>query len=103
MTGRAACTTRTVPQNSVSNWSRASSMGVSSTDPARPQPAHATTASSRPYRSTTPATPSRTEVVIVDIHDQWGPGPGGGAPTAGPDHGPAASVEEFGTGLADAR
>ncbi len=43
--GRTARTTRTQPQKFVSNWALASAIVVSSTAPATPQPAAATSAS----------------------------------------------------------
>ncbi len=59
--GSAAATTRTVPKKLVSSWARASASGVVSTGPARPHPAHVTTASIRPRSRTTRSTAAATD------------------------------------------
>ena len=66
--GSAAATTRTVPKKFVSSWAFALATGVPSTGPARPHPAHVTTASMPPWSADHPVDGRRHRRVVVDVH-----------------------------------
>ena len=101
MSGNALCTTRTAPQKLVSICALASATEVISAAPARPQPAQATTASSRSPSVPMRANPAATEASLSTSMAKGVHPPGDVAPTAGPEYGPSPTVESVGAGQTD--